>query len=409
MAHLYVGIDWGMERHAVCVLSEDGATVKRFEVKHDHDGLAKLTEMLSRYAASELMPVALERPSGLLVDTLLEAGHPIIPIHPNALKATRARYRAARGKSDPGDAYILADVLRTDGHRFEALNPLSDEIRALRALVRARDDLVAERIALANQLRSLLHSFWPGATTIFADVDTPIALTFLKRYPTPGSAKRLGEKRLAAFLARHRYSGRRSARCLLSRLKAAPAGVAAPLEETAKGELVKHYAHVIEALVARLTQLTKRIQDAVERLPSGRIIMSFPRTGKINAAQILAELTDDPRRFTSDAQLAAESGCAPLTHASGKSHGVSFRYACNKRLRRAITTWADNSRHSHPWAADIYHRARARGCRHPHAIRILARAWIRILWRCWHDNTPYDPTHHRGAKPHLQPTPTTQG
>lgn len=401
MAHYFVGIDWGMERHAVCVLSDDGAVVRRFEVKHDLDGLSKLLGNLARIAPSELMPIALERPSGLLVDTLLEADHPIVPIHPNALKATRSRYRAARGKSDPGDAYILADVLRTDGHRFEALNPLSDEIRALRALVRARDDLVAERVALANQLRSLLQSFWPGAAAIFADIDSPIAVAFLKRYPTPSSAKRLGEKRLATFLATHHYSGRGNTKSLLAKLRAAPQGTAAELEEDAKGELVTHYVHVIEALLVRLKPLTARIEHAVKQLPAGRIIMSFPRAGKINAAQILAELTDDPRRFTSNDQLAAESGCAPLTHASGKSHGVSFRYACNKRLRRAITTWADNSRHAHPWAADIYNRARARGCRHPHATRILARAWIRILWRCWHDHTPYNPTLHRGAKPHL--------
>lgn len=403
MTHFYVGIDWGMERHAVCVVGEDGATVKRFETRHDRDGLTKLLAELSKIAPPELMPVALERPSGLLVDTLLEANHPIVPIHPNALKATRSRYRAARGKSDPGDAYILADVLRTDGRRFEALNPLSDEIRALRALVRARDDLVAERVALANQLRSLLQSFWPGAAAIFHDIDTPIALAFLKRYPTPSSAKRLGEKRLAAFLATNQYCGRRSPQRLLERLRAAPQGTAGELEEDAKGELVTHYAHVIEALIARLAQLTARTQHAVEQLPSGHIIMSFPRTGKINAAQILAELTDDPRRYASHDQLAAESGCAPLTHASGKSRGVSFRYACNKRLRRAITTWADNSRHAHPWAADIYNRARARGCRHQHATRILARAWIRILWRCWHDHTPYNPTLHKGARPHLKP------
>src|SRR6266851_3233840 len=117
------------------------------------------------------MPIAIERPNGLLVDTLIEAGHPVVPIHPNALRACRPRYRAAMGKSDPGDAYILADVLRTDGHRLRALRPASDEMRALQALVRTRGDLVAERVALANQLRALLDSFWPGAGALFFDID----------------------------------------------------------------------------------------------------------------------------------------------------------------------------------------------------------------------------------------------
>lgn len=126
--------------------------------------------------ASE-MPIAIERPSGLIVDSLVAAGCPIVPIHPSVAKACRPRYRAAGGKSDLGDSFMLADILCTDGHRFRRLVPCCDEIKALRALVGGRDDLVARRLSLANQLRALLESFWPGAATIFADIDSPIALT----------------------------------------------------------------------------------------------------------------------------------------------------------------------------------------------------------------------------------------
>lgn len=126
--------------------------------------------------------------------------------------------------------------------------------------------------------------------------------------------------------------------------------------------------------------------------------MSFPRAGKVNAAQIVAELGDDRERFQTDDQLAAEAGVAPVTHASGKSRGVVFRYACNKRLRRAITIWADNSRHACPWARHVYADARARGCDHPHATRVLARAWVRVLWRCWRDGKHYEPALHGAAK-----------
>jgi transposase len=158
----FVGIDWAHEAHAVCVVDEQGAVVERFEVSHDAKGLAELRRRLAPPAE---LPIAIERPSGLLVDALVEAGHPVVPIHPNVVAAARSRYRAAASKSDRGDAYLLADLLRTDGHRFRTLLPLSDEIQALRALVRTRDDLVAERVALANQLRALLEGFWPGAAT----------------------------------------------------------------------------------------------------------------------------------------------------------------------------------------------------------------------------------------------------
>lgn len=400
----FVGVDWASQEHAVCIIDEHARVVLRTTIAHTAEGLNELRTTLTRLAAPTELPLAVERPSGLLIDTLVEAGFPVVPIHPNALKASRPRYAAAQGKSDSGDAFILADLLRTDGHRFRPLQPFSDETRALRALVRARDDLVAERIALANQLRALLESFWPGAAAIFADVDSPIALAFLARYPTPQSAQHLGEKRLAAFLARHAYCGRRSAAELLDRLRRAPTGLAGEAESEAKGEVVRVLVTVMEPLVAQMQKLSAAVEHAIAAHADGAIVMSFPRTGRINAAQILAELGDVRPRFVSEEHLAAEAGVAPVTYASGKHRGVGFRWACNKRLRLALTTFADNSRHASPWAASVYRRARARGCAHPHAVRILARAWVRVLWRCWQDRTPYTPLSHRGAEAVLRQT-----
>jgi transposase len=392
------GLDWGAAAHAVCVIDEaSGRVAAHLAVKHTAEGLAEMLAGLARIAPSSELPIAIERPSGLLVETLIEAGHPVVPIHPNVVKACRPRYRAAGGKSDPGDAYMLADILRTDGHRFRPLQPCSDEIKALRALTRARDDLVAERVALANRLRNLLDSFWPGAAAIFADIDSPIALAFLARYPTPDSAARLGEKRLAAFLAQHSYCGRRSPAELLERLRAKPRGRAGEAENESAGEVVRALVAVLLVLVAELAKLTARLEHAVAGLADGAIVMSFPRAGRVCAAQILAELGDVRGRFQTEEQLAAEAGVCPVTHASGKSRGVVFRWACNHRLRRALTCFADNSRHASPWAAAVYRGARHRGCDHPHAIRILARAWVRVLWRAWVDRTPYDPARHRAA------------
>ena len=395
----FVGLDWAATTHAVCVIDETGSVRWRGTVSHTAAGLAELSQRLTRLGAPAPLPVALERPSGLVVDTLLEAGFLVVPIHPNVVKASRPRYSAAGGKSDPGDAYLLADLLRTDGHRFRPLQPLADETRALRALVRGRDDLVAQRVALANQLRALLERFWPGAATIFAEVDSPIALAFLTRYPTPQSAARLGERRLAQFLRRHAYCGRRSALELLTRLREAPLSRTGEAETEISGELVHAVVAVLTPLVAQIQQLAAAITAALIQHADGPLVQSFPRSGAVNAAQILAELGDDRARFPTADQLAAEAGVAPVTHTSGKHRGVVFRWACNKRLRQALTTWADNSRHASAWAAGVYAHARARGCDHPHAIRILARAWVRVLWRCWQDRRPYDITQHRAAQP----------
>jgi transposase len=148
-----------------------------------------------------------------------------------------------------------------------------------------------------------------------------------------------------------------------------------------------------------LRQISSRIEHEIASLEDGQRLMSFPRIGRINAAQLLVELGSVRSRFPSDAALACEAGVSPVTRQSGKSHAVVFRWACNKRLRVALTTFAHNSTLASPWAASVYAKARARGIDHPHAIRILARAWVRVLWRTWIDRQPYDPTKHRSAVP----------
>ena len=392
---VFVGLDWAVHTHAVCVIDTAGQVLDRFEVAHNRDGLAELLRRLARFGLC--LHLAIERPSGLIVDALVDAGHQVFPIHPNAVKASRPRYRSHGGKSDTSDAYLLADLLRTDGHRWAPLSPQSDSIRALRALVRARDDLVATRVAMGNQLRSTLEAFWPGAACIFADITSPIALAFLQRYPCPAAAARLNQAGLQRFCHRQHYSGRRSAGELLARLHAAAPSLTGPLASDAMAQLVRSSVRLLQPLAEQISELTRRIERFIESLPDGQIIMSFPRAGHICAAQILAELGDVRQRFSTVEQLAAEAGAVPVTYQSGKARSVTFRWACNHRLRQAIMCLADNSRQASDWARNVYTNARARGCAHPHAIRILARAWLRVLWRAWVDHKPYDPQLHLAA------------
>lgn len=394
MDHCTAGLDWASEAHAICIVDPHGEIRESFTVAHDAAGLAALVRRLRRYPD---LRVAIERPDGLLVDTLVDAGIRVVPIHPNKLKAARERYTSSGAKSDPGDAYVLADFLRTDGHRFRELQSLSEATRALRALVRSRDDLVKARVALTNQLSAQLAVFWPGAAALFQRVDSQIAIAFLERYPTPETAAYLGERRLRAFLRRNAYSGRRPVAELRARLEAAPRGLVGAAESEARGECVKALVRTLGVLLPQIADLEGAIVVALDEHPDGALIKSFPRAGEINAAQILAEVGDVRERFQSDDVLAMEGGVVPVTKRSGKIKSVGFRWACNKRLRRALTTWADNSRRASPWAQGIYQRAVDRGADHPHAVRILARAWLRVLWRCWQDRVPYDPAQHLGA------------
>lgn len=394
----FVGIDWAAAEHAVCVQDRDGRMVAAFTIAHTAAGFGTLAARLGKLGEAEQMPVAIERPDGRLVDALLEAGHPVLPVKPNAIKAWREAEVLSGAKSDPGDAAVIADYLRVRIHRLRPAAPLSGHTKALRAVVCTRTDLVEARVAATNQLAALLDTHWPGAKTIFANLASAIALAFLTQYPTAASAARLTEKRLAAFCATKGYSGKKPASVLLARLHTAPAGVTGPGLSAGVRDAVLAQVAVLTALNTAIKDLDRAIAQKMDTHPDGEIFRSFPRAGTINAAQILAEWGDSRAAFDHPDAIAALAGITPVTKASGKQRGVSFRWACNKRLRQAITTFAANSRFSSPWAADIYNRARASGKDHPHATRILARAWTRVMWRCWQNDTPYDPTLHGGAR-----------
>jgi transposase len=387
------GIDLASQEHRLVVVDGQGRRLERRRISHSEEGIAALVRRLLEL---DVARVAIERPNGVVVDRLLEAGIAVVPVHPNQLAAARDRYRSGGGKSDGFDGYVLAELCRTDMHRLRVLEPDSDETRALRALTRARDDLVGQRVALANQLRAQLEAFWPGAARIFADVDSPIALCFLERYPSPEDARGLGEKRLDAFLARNGYPGRRGAGELLRRLRAAPSGRAGELESEARRAVVLGLVAALKPIVEQIKLLTSQIRGAIDAHPDGPIFRSLFRDPKsvVTAAELAAEIGDRRDRYDTRERLEARAGQSPVAIESGKKKVASFRWACNKTLRDAVSVLADASRKHNPWARKIYEDAIARGCDHPHAIRILGRAWLRVIWRLWHDQNPYDPTRH---------------
>lgn len=291
------------------------------------------------------------------------------------------------------NSYKLADYLRTDGHRLRRLEPIEAGLRELQALVRLRDDQVRTRTATVNQLTATLDAHWPGPRDLFRSLASAIALAFLTDYPTPHAAAHLGEARMAAFCRRHSYRGGKPPVELLTRLRSAPVAPVGLPHDT------------LQAIIGAQVQLLRAIQSAIagtEQLiatrlaehPRAALLQQLPGVGMINLAQLLAEVGPILDRVESAEQAATECGAAPVTKASGKSSGVYFRWAANTRARKAITSFAHNARMQSPWAGELYANARARGKRNPHATRIVARAWIRVIWACWHNNTPYDPSLH---------------
>src|SRR6201989_3497354 len=269
-----------------------GKIAAGFTIEHSADGIALLIRRLARHGEAGVMSVAIERPNGRLVALLLGDRHPGVPVSPNAIKAWRDGEVLSGAKSDAGDAAVIAEYLRLRAHKLKAAAPYSDQPLALRTAVRPRGDLVEMRVAATNQLSALLDAHWPGAKAIFADVESPVSLEFLTRYPTPATAAHPGEKRMAAFCAEHGYSGRRSAAALLARLRHAPAGAAGEALTEALRDAVLAAVGVLTALNASVKNLDRSIAAHLGEHPDGPIFTSLPRSGQVNAAQVLAEWGD---------------------------------------------------------------------------------------------------------------------
>jgi transposase len=396
---MLVGWDWAAESHDVTVIDDEGGVVDHWVLRHDEAGIGAALARLSTLGSPGELPVAIEATGGVVVDRLLAAGHPVVAVHPNAFWAARPRWGTSRAKSDRGDSFKLADYLRTDGHRLRRLRSPGPVTAELVALSRMRDDHVAARVAATNQLAALLGRHWPGAVVVFARLDSAIALAFLEDYPTPAAAERLGETRMAMFCRRHSYSGRRSPAELVARLRSAPQATE-ELTAATLARLVATQVGVLRTLMDSIAQLERALGSGLTDHPKAALLASLPRVGVVNLAQLLAEVGPILDRAADVEHASAEVGATPVTRQSGGWRTVHFRWAANTRARRALGIFADNSRHASPWAAQLYDQARRRGHRHPQAIRVLMRAWLRVIWVCWHTDTAYDPARH-GAERRL--------
>jgi transposase len=388
------GVDWAKDDHAVCVVGGEGEVLDRFDVRHDAAGLKRMAARLLRAGAGQ---VGIERGDGPVAGTLLAAGLTVFVIPPAQVKNLRSRYGSAGNKDDRFDAYVLADVVRTDVRRLRPMACDSEQTTALRSSVRARRDLVGHRVAAASQLRAHLQGVFPAAAALFAGIDSAITLAFLGRFTTQEQADWLSPRRLAAWLASVAYTGGTDPAVLHARLVSAPRGATGQYAGVHAGTTLALVA-VLRALNAQIQALAASIGDQLAAHPDAAIFTSLPRSGIVRAARLLAEIGDARGRFPTRDSLTCLAGVAPSTRQSGKVKSVTFRWGADKQLRDALCDFAGDSRRASPWATALYDKAIARGCDHPHAVRILARAWAHVIWRCWQDNLPYDPAAHNSLQ-----------
>lgn len=397
---VFAGVDWGGSHHQLCIVDNAGATLVQRRFSHDVAGLAALDVELARHGL--VLPVAVERSEGLLVEHLQAAGHVIFPVSPRIAARARERYRIAAVKDDRFDAFVLADTLRHEHDRWRRLAVPSALLAEIRALTRDRNRLLETQQTVEAQLRMILEAYHPAPVRLFSSVDRQITLHFVADYPTPATASRVKTTRMAGFLTRHAYTGRVPAQVLAERLRTnlltASAGTVA-----GKSFSAQTFTRLLQLLNTQLGEYDDAIAAAVEDHPDTPIFANFPGVGPVLTGVLLAEIGEDRDRFPTPSVLLAEAGLAPVTRASGRSRNVRFRYAANSRLREASMWWAYNSMKDAPWAATAFRDARDKHGQHYHrALRGLAARWMRVLWKCWTTRTPYDPELHTTAVKALQ-------
>ncbi|MEV4137951.1 IS110 family transposase [Dactylosporangium sp. NPDC049742] len=323
-----VGVDWARDDHAVCVIDADGEPVERVTVAHTRAGLARLVGLLARF---EVAGVGIERPDGPVVDVLLAAGVSVFVIAPAQIKSLRRRYGSAGNKDDRFDAYVLADTVRTDRRRLTALQPDSPATLVLRALSRARKDLVGHRVAVANQLRAHLQTVLPGMVGLFHAIDGPVSRAFIAQFSIQDAVDRLTVEDLAGWLHVHN-SHRSDPQRMHQRLRAATRGPVGGHGRALAG-VTRAYLAALTAIVEQISELEEQLADALAAHPDRHVFTSLPRSGTVRAARLLAEIGDARGRFPTAAALAGLAGVTPSTRQSGQVRVVAFRWAVDKELR----------------------------------------------------------------------------
>jgi len=336
---------------------------------------------------------SIEKPEGRIVEFLLDHGVVVYPVNPKALDRVRDRFRMSQSKSDAFDAYVLADFLRTDHGHLRALTPSSVEAQELKLLTRDYRNLMRQKVRLQNQLRMTLKEYYCEPLEAFSELDTALALDFLKEYPTPEALAKLSRKQWGVFAKQHRLTQKRT-----EELWQALSRPQLPVREyvvRTKAKLVEVYVDQLKPLVTADERYTREIERFFARMPAAKLVSGLPG-GKSGALlpTLWAELGDAQGRWESFRHLQAEAGSVPVTRSSGRSRVVQFRFACNKRMRYALHWLAFVSLSQSEWAKAYYDRQRTRGHSHTHALRALGAKWLKIIFVIWRDHVPYNEEHH---------------
>ncbi|MGD0575495.1 MAG: IS110 family transposase [Anaerolineales bacterium] len=392
---VYLGIDWSQAKHDAAFLNEAGTLVAQLTLSHRPEGFLQLdaTRQQLGVEAPECL-VGLETAHNLLVDFLWDRDYTqIYVLPPKMVQRSRERYRQSGARSDPSDAFVIADILRTDRNRLQPWSRDTLLTRRIRAKVSLIHHLTESSVRLSNRLQAVLARYYPLALHVFSEPTGQIGLYFLETYPTPQEAAELTLETFQDFGRRHRYTRRDALARSFGRLQA-------PYPEASPeiSQIYRQEAVLLAGLLLELTQAKKAamrgLRDLFRQHPDAAVFGSLPGAGDLLAPSLLAKFGDDRRRFASPASVQALAGTCPVTRSSGKRRTVNFRYACDQELRQVAVQWARCSLRESAWANAYFESVRPHCRTQSHAFRCLANRWLAIAWKLWQTGERYDDGYH---------------
>jgi hypothetical protein len=390
---LFVGVDWAEDHHDVCVMAGDGEVLAKRRVRDGVGGIGELHALIAEHAHDEEpIFVGIEIDRGLLVGSLVSAGYEVYPINPMASARYRDRHATSGAKSDPGDAKVLADLVRTDRHNHRLIAGDSDLAEGVKLLARAHQNAIWGRQRQLNVLRSALREYYPGALDAFGtNLTSADALAILAIAPTPELGRGPSRSKIASALrraGRQRNIERRAAEiqgALRAEQLKAPEVIA-----RAHGLIARSTLALITTFTTQIAELELALSEHFEQHPDAKVVLSLPGLGTVLGARVLGEFGDDRTRFSEPKSRKNYAGTSPVTKASGHSRIVLARFARNRRLGDACGLWAFCALTTSPGARSYYDHLRARGKTHRQALRQLANRLVGILHVCLERGMLYD-------------------
>ena len=391
---IFAGVDWAEARHDVLLVDEQGRRLGGGRLPDGLEGIARFHELAARHAEDPAQVViGIETDRGLFVAALAAAGYQVFAVNPLATSRYRDRHSVSGAKSDPGDAKVLADMVRTGRHNHRPVASDSQLAAAVKVLARAHQSMIWSRRRQASQLRSALREFYPAALAAFDDLTSPDALEVLRAAPTPAAGAALSKTQIAAALRRGGRQRRITERtAAIQAVLRAPQLAPPPVIAAAMGASVSASAAVITEMNAQVIRLEAALAADFEQHPDAVVVRSLPGLGTILGARVLGEFGDEPDRYATAKSRKNYAGTSPITRASGTRRAVLARHVRNQRLADAIYLWAFAALTASPGARACYNARRAAGDTHHQALRALGNRLVGILHGCLAHHTTYSET-----------------